>query len=258
MPAGGFQVFGAPHLVAVGLAVALPAAFTLIARRGSKAAARVIAGGWAGVLLGNDLIYWVLRIHQIGFEGWARNHLPLHVCGAAVLLTAATLLFRSPRTYEIVYFWGLVGSLNAVITPGNLEAGFPAYRFFHYFIAHSGIVVGVLFATWGLGMRPTLGGLFRAFAWLNGFAAVVGAVNLVLGSNYMFLSAPPMDTASPFFLAPWPWYLVFLEFLGLAMFFLVLSPFLATRWRRKRGGPIGASGGLPERQRRAKRCPAAG
>ena len=79
----------------------------------------------------------------------------------AVRPTVATLLWKNRRAYEIAYFWGLVGASNAVITPGGLYAGFPEYRFFQYFIAHSGIVLGCIFATWGLGLRPTLAGLIR-------------------------------------------------------------------------------------------------
>ena len=188
MPADGFETFGTPHLVAMALTLALPALLAVLARRLSGAAPTVIAWLLAGMLLANEFTYWSIRIGAIGLDGWVRNHMPLHVCGVAVLLTSATLLFRSPKTYEIVYFWGLVGSANAVITPGGLAVDFPEYRFFQYFIAHSGIVVGVLFATWGLGMRPTLRGMFRAFAYLAVFAAFVGAVNLLLGSNFMWLS----------------------------------------------------------------------
>ncbi len=245
MPASGFQTFGAPHFVAMGLTLALPMALAGAARRGPPGARGAIAAAWAAVLLGNELVWWAVRIGQIGFDGWVRNHLPLHLCGAAVLLTAATLLFRSRKTYEIVYFWGLVGSLNAVLTPGGLDAGFPEYRFFQYFIAHSGIVVGVLYATWALGMRPTLGGLLRAFACLNLFAAGVAGVNLLLGSNYLFLSGPPTDTASPFFRIPWPWYLPVLEFVGLGMFFLVLAPFFCTRRRRPGRGLTAPDPGSP-------------
>ena len=188
------------------------------------------------MLLANEFTYWAVRISEIGFDGWVRNHMPLHVCGVAVLLTTWTLLFRSERTYEIVYFWGLVGAANAVLTPGGLAVDFPQYRFFQYFIAHSGIVTGVLFATWGLGMRPTLRGMFRAFGYLAGFAAFVAVANLLLGSNFMWLSAAPPGTVSPFFAAPWPWYLPILAVVGFTMFFVVLSPFLVSDWWRKRTG----------------------
>ncbi len=221
----GFASFGIPHLTAIGLTVALAAALTFLVRRGF----RFVRYAVAGLLLLNEFTWWTIRIHELGLGGFLRNHLPLHLCGVAVFLTVATLVFRSPHAYQIAWYWGMVGALNAIVTPGNLEAGFPAYRFFQYFLAHGGIVIGVAVATWGFGMCPTLRGLFTAFVCLNLLALVVAPVNLLLGANYMYLSAPPGGTASPFFFAPWPWYLLFLEFLGLAMFFLAYLPFAARR-----------------------------
>ena len=226
MPTSEFQTFGASHFIAMALTLALPILLALLARRAhSQAVAAIIAYLLAGTILLNEVAHWVYRLGEVGFNQFLQYHLPLHVCGISVLLTAATLLFRNQRIYEIVYFWGLVGSANAVITP-SIEEGFPGYRFFQYFIAHSGIVVGVLYATWGLRMRPTFGGLFRAFVYLNLFAAAIALLNFLSGSNYMYLCEPPTGTVSPFFFAPWPWYILFLEFIGLAMFFAVLLPFL--------------------------------
>lgn len=236
MAGTGFTTFAAPHLTAMALTLALPAALAFIARRAGGKAPKIIAWFLAGILLANELTYWTVRISQIGLDGWVRNHMPLHLCGVAVWLTAVTLFFRNERTYEIVYFWGLVGAANAVLTPGGLAVDFPQYRFFQYFVAHSGIVTGVLFATWGLGMRPTLRGMFRAFGYLAAFTAFVAAANLALGSNFMWLSEAPPGTVSPFFAAPWPWYLPILAAVGLTMFFVVLSPFLVSDWWRSRTG----------------------
>lgn len=221
----GFQTFGTPHLVVMGLTPVLAVVLSMLARRNRDGrTAAVIGYLLAAMLLLNDLTAGVYRLMQSGPEFFIRNYLPLHVCGVANLVTAATLVFRSRQTYEIAYFWGLVGSINAVITPGAIETGFPSWRFFQYFIIHSGIVVGVLYATWGLGMRPTLGGLFRAFIILNVFALAVGIVNLLLGTNYMYLSRPPWGTVSPFFFAPWPWYIPILDAVALFMFYLVYLP----------------------------------
>ncbi len=230
MSTAGLQTFGTPHLVVMALTLAVPILLSGIARRaGSDAVATAIGCFLAGGLLINEVTHWGYRIAEFGLSHFAQNHLPLHACGIAVLATAVTLFFRNQRTYEIAYFWGLVGASNAVITPNGLDLVFPGYHFFQYFIAHSGIVVGVLFATWGLRMRPTLGGLFRAFVCLNVFAVVVAVINLFLGSNYLYLSQPPAGTITPFFFAPWPWYIPILEVIGLAMFFVVLSPFLVTK-----------------------------
>lgn len=238
----GFQTFAAPHLVAVALTVLLPLVLSTLALSRGAGAIRTIARGWAAALIANELVYWSTRIAEVGLDGFLREHLPLNLCGAAVWLTALTLLRPRQRVFEVVYFWGLVGAGNAVLTPGNLEVGFPEYRFFQYFVAHSGIVGGVVFATRAFGMRPSLRGLVRALIWLNLLAVAAAAANLALGTNYLYLSSPPPGTVSPFFFLPWPWYLVFLEFLGAAMFLLVLLPFLGSGRKGGAGAPGAAAG----------------
>ena len=235
MTPSGFQTFGTPHLFVMGLTLALPILLSGLARRtGDDRTPATIGYLLAAMLLANEFSAWGYRFLQFGPDYIVRNHLPLHICGVANLLTAATLLFRNRYAYEIAYFWGLVGSANAVITPGTIDTGFPSWRFFQYFITHSGIVVGVLYATWGLGMRPTPGGLFRAFIILNVFAVAVGIINLLLGSNYMYLSRPPWGTVSPFFFAPWPWYIPILDVVALVLFFVVYLPVHLAR-RRESG-----------------------
>lgn len=234
---GGFQTFGPPHLVAMALTVALPVLLSLIAKRAGPRTASAVGFVLAVLILGNELIHWGYRITGYGLDIFLRYFLPFHLCGIAIFLTSITLLFRNQKVYEIAYFWGLVGSANAVVTPGNLSVDFPQYRFFQYFISHSGIVAGVLYATWGLNLRPTLNGLFRAFVGLHVLAAVVAVVNYLCDSNYMYLSEPPWGTVSPFFFLPWPWYLAVLDLVGLAMFSLVYAPFPIARWwdsRRRR------------------------
>ncbi len=233
----GFRTFAAPHLVAIALTLVVPAALAWWARRRGPSAARAISIGWAGVMAANEVLYWSVRWIELGPWGFLANHLPLNLCGAAVLLTIATLVSPRRWAYGILYFWGLVGAGNAVLTPGALAVDFPEYRFFQYFVAHSGIVGAVLFMTWGLGQRPGVRDLVRAFVALNGLALLAAAANLLLGANYLYLSAPPPGTVSPFFFAPWPWYLLLLEFLGAAMFLLVLAPFLGRRNRPSRASP---------------------
>lgn len=231
MSTAGFETFGTQHLVVLAITIVLPVLLAVAARRAQSQTVRdSIANLVAGLLVVNEVGHWCYRIIQVGLSGFVASHLPLHVCGISLMATAAALLFRNQRAYEIAYFWGLAGSLNAVVTPGEMNAAFPAYRFIQYFTAHSGIVIGTLYATWSLGMRPTLAGLVRAFGYLNVFAVAVEILNSLLDSNYMFLPAPPEGTVSPFFVAPWPWYLIGLDFIGLGLFFVACSPIPMTRW----------------------------
>ena len=224
MSVSQFEFLGLPHLAAMGVTLALPILLTLAVKRlNSAKATQAICGAFAGVLLLNEILPWSHRLAMVGVHEFARWYLPLHVCGITVFAVAAALIFRCQTAYEIAYFWGLVGATNAVVTP-QLWTGYPAYRFFQYFIAHGGIVAGALFATWGLGMRPTAKSVLRVFALLNLLAIVAFGVNWALGSNYMFLSRPPV-TQSPFFFAPWPWYIPILDGVALVLFYVLLIPF---------------------------------
>ncbi len=230
MPTSEFQFLDVPHIVALALTIALPIALSVLVRRvDSSVITNVVRYLLAAMLIVNEIGVWIYRAATIqSFSIFVQNHLPLHICGVALFVVALALLRRNQILYEIGYFWGIVGTLNAVLTP-QLEVGFPHYRFFQYFIVHGGIVVSVLFATWGLRMRPTLKGLLRSFLLVNLYMVVIAGVNLLLKSNYMFICEPP-DTKSPFFFAPWPWYIPILDGVALLLFFVVYSPFLIGDW----------------------------
>ena len=229
-----FQTFGLPHVAVMALTAVLAVGVAGWARRaGSGRRVRGVCLVLAGVLVANELLYLAYGLAVAPLEEWARRFLPLHVCGVAIFLTAWTLVKRSQYVYEIAYFWGLGGSLQAVLTP-NLVVGFPSYWFFQFFITHCVIVVSVLFATLAMKMRPAPGAVRRVFVVTNLYLAVVAGVNWLLGSNYMFLRAPPRG-ASPFFFLPWPWYILFLEAAGLGIVWALYLPFAIARRRGARG-----------------------
>ena len=231
MPASPFEFFGFPHIAVMASAIALPLLLALAVKRlDSELATRSICVVFAAVLLLNDFLNWYHHFPAMGVREFLRYNLPLHVCGITIFAAAATLVLRRQTAYEITYFWGLAGATNAVVTP-QLDAGFPHYRFFQYFIVHGGIVAAALFATWGLNMRPSDRSVWRAFLLLNLLAVVLVGVNLTLGSNYLYLCRPP-ETRSPFFFAPWPWYIPILDAVALGLFYLLYLPF---RIRRKAG-----------------------
>lgn len=236
-----FDLWSAPHLVALALTVLVPILLIRAVRRSpSPRTERAICIGLATLLFANQSAGWIHSYLLHGRETFILEHLPLHLCGISVLLSVVVLLARHRLSYELVYFWGLAGAANSVVTPEAMEP-WPAWPFVRYFISHSGIVVTALFATWGLGMRPTLRSLLRAFVGLNVLAVALGAVNLALGSNYMYLSEMP-DSPSPFLLFPWPWYILWLELVALGFFLLCYLPVWLENRRSGRDAPRNAAG----------------
>lgn len=234
-----FDLFGAAHIVVMVLTVAVPVALSVAVRRtGSEQVTRWICVGFATVLALNQVVYWTYRWVTGGAATFMREHLPLHLCSIGIVLAVLLLLRRGRLSYELIYFWGLAGTTNAIITP-ELTEGWPDYHFIQYFISHGGIVATALFATWGLRMRPDFRSLMRAFLYLNALAAGIAVVNLALDSNYLYLCEAPV-TASPFIFLPWPWYLLWLEVLAFGFFALLYLPvYLGRRLRTSGGRPAG-------------------
>ena len=233
-----FQFLGTPHVVAMILTVALPMLLAWIIRRtDSERVTRGILWSIGGIMVVNELLDQAFHIATLRPQAYLEDFLPLHLCDISVILVIVLLFTRRFGVYEVVFFWGVAGASNSVITP-DLEIGFPSVDFTVYFISHSGIIIGVLLATWGLKMRPTFRSVVKAFLFANLFAIPLIGVNLLVGSNYMFLCEAPVGT-TPFFFLPWPWYMLFLEPFAFLLFLLLYSPFwLGDRFRRPGTEPL--------------------
>ena len=231
-PPPRFTLFGPDHLAVLFLTVALPALLVVLVRsRGGERRVQPICYGLAATLILNQVIL-LIYVHRIGLP--LEEHLPFQLCDWAMLTGVAALLARHRLAFELTYFWGLAGTLQAVLTP-DLEYGFPDLGFILFSIAHSGIIVAILFLTLGLRMRPTLRSLWRAFLGVQVYAAVTLLLNVALGTNYGYLLRKPARPSLLDFLGPWPWYIASLEVMGLALFFLFYAPFaLGDRLRRER------------------------
>jgi len=231
--------FDAPHMGALALTLLVPLVLVrLVNREGSDELSRRVGWALAGLLLANEMGYRVFHFLQSeNTREFLELSLPIHLCTWALFAGVIALWNRSQVGYEFAYFVGLTGTLNALLTPDIVQP-FPSYGFLGYFVSHGGVLWAVLYATWALKMRPTWGSLWRTFLLVNAIAVVLALVNLALGgrANYAFLCEAP-NASTPFFLAPWPWYIPILEGIALAMFVLAYLPFwFSDRMARQRAG----------------------
>jgi hypothetical integral membrane protein (TIGR02206 family) len=146
--------------------------------------------------------------------------LPLHLSDVVAIFAPIALWMRRPLLVEVLYFWALTASLQAVLTP-DLHSTFPSVFYFTYFTTHCGAVVGACLLVFGLREPIRPGAVRRAFAATLLMAAVAGAGNLVTGGNYMFLRAKPSNPSLLDDLGPWPIYIVSAAVLAIGLFALL-------------------------------------
>lgn len=226
-----FEAFGPAHLVVMALTLIVPALLVAWVKWSrSKVLAERIAYAIAIVLLINEVLSFAWK----GYTGtltW-QNNLPMHLCDWATFTIAAACFWRWQLAYELSYFWGLAGTVQAIVTP-NLQLGYPNVAFFIFFISHCGVVAAILYLTFAFPLRPTWASLGRAYVWLLFYAACAGLVDWITGANYGFLRAKPVAASLLDFFGPWPWYIPVTTLLALAFFVLYYLPFAVTDAIRK-------------------------
>lgn len=198
------------------------------------AAARLFPGRWTTVfaralavfLVANQLSWYVVERNTLSLQ-WS---LPLGLCEMGTFVAAAALWWQTPLVVEITYFWGLGGTIQALLTP-ELAASdlFPSYFYFQYYINHAGIVVAALFLVVGLHLVPRPGAVLRLTAVTLGYLVVVAGIDRLTEGDYLYLRAPPPTVSILNLLGPWPWYILGMMALGLVVLLLLNSPFWAMR-----------------------------
>jgi hypothetical integral membrane protein (TIGR02206 family) len=160
--------------------------------------------------------------------------LPLELCDISMIISAIMFACKSYHLYEIVYFWGMAGSLEALITPDLGIYTFPHFVFFQFFLSHGSIIILCLFMTFVYGYRPSFKSLLKSLVVLNIYAGIIGIYDKLMDTNFMYLCEKTQDTSIMSYLGSWPWYLISLELVAIVSFVLCLIPF-AIKFKNGKG-----------------------
>ncbi len=185
----------------------------------------------------------LITLNEIGWHYWnavnglwtIRGMLPFHLCGTMVWVSVFLLIRPSYRVFELVYFLGIGGAVQALVTPNLNVFGFPHYRFFETFIAHTGIIFAALYGIFVMGYKPALWGGLRVFILGNIYLVIVYGINLLLGSNYMYIMHKPEVFSVLNYFGPWPYYILGIELLAIINILLLYLPWTLKYMLKKRG-----------------------
>ena len=141
------------------------------------------------------------------------ENLPLHLCGISNLI-ACFILFtkRNKVLFEFLFYAGIIGGIQAFLTPqiNNFDGSF--FEYFSYHFAHGGIIFLPIFMYLYLNYELTKFSWLRVVLYLNIVLAFVMPLNFQIDSNYMYLAYPP-NVNNPLILGEWPYYIIYWEFI---------------------------------------------
>lgn len=219
-----FHAFGLAHLTVIAITVASPLVLAAVVKRSRwPGIERVIAWALSGLLMANYLTYF-LFVRKFNPAAWTET-LPLHLCDWATLVVVITMLTGSERCFEVAYFWGIGGTLQAIVTP-NLPFGFPDLRFISFFLAHSGIIVGIVFMMLVRKYRPYPMSIVRAFLWTELYFLFTYLYDRLTGANFgFFLHKPAAFSLLSLLSDSHPVYLLQMHCLALIFFSALYLPF---------------------------------
>lgn len=226
-----FQLFGAPHLIALGIVVVLNLSLVFFRRSTSDILRFWFRYALALTLLVNETLYHVWR-WETG-QWTLQEMLPLHLCTVMVYLSALMLLTKNETLYYVLYFLGIGAAVQALITPNAERWGYPHFRFFQTMISHGSIVTAAMYMTLVEQYRPHFKDIGKILIGMNIYMGGVQCVNLVVGSNYLWIARKPDFSSAIDYLGPWPWYILSLELLGIVTCLVLYIPFAIIDWRKK-------------------------
>ena len=219
-----FELFGLSHWEAIFLFLLLVFLLPWYAKNHLNTDKQNKVGIALGLIVFINYPIWVLlEILAGSFD--ISSHLPLHLCRFANLLIPFVMIKRNYFVFEILYFWGLSGMLQGMITPDIIE-DFPHFHYFRYFAGHHLLVVSIIYAVVVYKLKPTLNSLKKAFIALNVFLVMALFANLILDANYFWIMAKPPTGSLLDYMGPWPWYILTCEFVALFHFILAYLLFL--------------------------------
>src|SRR4030095_3802600 len=218
-----FQPFGLPHLTVIFLTIVLPFALAAIVRRRSQTLEKIIIGVLSAVLILNYVVFLIF-IRSRDVVAW-QQMLPMQMCDWGMAVVIVAMWTGSQRWFEVAYFWGIGGTLQAVLTP-NLRFGFPDGRFISFFISHSCIILVGVFLMLTRRYRPYPMSIVRVFLWSEFYFVVTFITDQLTNFNYGFLLHKPEAFSILSFLSDSRWlYLLQMHGLALLFFLGLYAPF---------------------------------
>lgn len=190
-----------------------------------------------GLIFSEMSYYWrLIAVPSLGPN--PIDHLPITVCGWAVVFCSYMVIGKSQTLFDISYFWLLSGTVFALLTPTVISyTGITRFRYYQFWAEHTLGYIAIFYMIFIHKMRPTIKSALKSYIALIVLAVIAYFSNRMLGkgANYLFM-ARPEDTPSVLDILP-PNFVLRLFIMAAAitlMFFIAYLPWLIKDIRAKK------------------------
>jgi len=186
-----------------------------------------------------EMSYFWRLVNVSSLEKTPIDHLPITVCGWAIIFCSFLVLTKNQTLFDIAYFWVFAGSIFGILTPTVITyCGPTRFRYYQFWLEHTLGFIILFYMMFVHNMRPNIKSIFKSYGMLLilGVIAII-ANNMIPGANYLFM-AMPEDTASVLDILPknYAVRVLLMAFLMALLFFLAYLPWLILDIRRKKKG----------------------
>ena len=226
--ASQFSAYGPSHWGVIAVFVIGAWLLVLIGRRQTEPQARRfgrVLGAVTAVIYGASLIY---TLNPPTIDG----SVPLQLSDLATVVAAYAFWSQRHWAFALTYYWGLVLSTQALISPALNSPDFPNHEFLAFWALHLLVVWAAIYLTWGRRMRPDWRSYRFTVVVTAVWAAFTFAFDKIAGTNYGFLNHKPETASLLDLLGPWPVYIFIAATLICLVWALMTWPWERVRSRQ--------------------------
>jgi hypothetical integral membrane protein (TIGR02206 family) len=238
-PSHQFVFLSVPHILGLLAVLAWSILVPVLVRRNGSPVVR------DRVALAMTLAIWA---HEIAYEiYWFRigaftvgNCLLFHMCALALMFLPFVYFSKDGKfrqyTFELCFFFGLGGAMQALFTPDIGMHGFPEFKYFAFIFSHGSFVLGAVYAAAVYRLRIRFMSIVRIAIGTISFALIFYGVDRLFPlfppyelANYFIMGYPPptgsiIDVFAAIF-GPAPWYLAGLILMGIVLVTILTVPY---------------------------------
>ena len=143
-----------------------------------------------GVLL---LLSMLVTTALLVVQGRWQEAIPLHLCSVSALLAAVLSFKKSPAILDFLWYLGMPGAVLALIFPAPASSVMQPLFTAGYVVTHA-MIAAIPLTAFAMGEEPRRGTAPTQLMALQALALTAFFVNRALGTDFLFLAAPPVRT----------------------------------------------------------------